>query len=100
MKSMIGADRIALGHNRDDLVENTLLRLGEGDRHERRIGLRPSNGDLIRPLLFSDMQRIIDYVTINKVTFMEDETNAEDGFERNFPAFAGHTGTKKDKPGA
>jgi len=84
VKSMIGADRIALGHNRDDLVENTLLRLVKGTGMKGVIGLRPSNGDLIRPLLFSDMQRIIDYVTINKVTFMEDETNAEDGFERNF----------------
>ncbi|MBN2219253.1 MAG: tRNA lysidine(34) synthetase TilS [Kosmotogaceae bacterium] len=84
VKASVGADRIALGHNRDDLVENTLLRLLKGTGMKGLIGLRPSNVDLIRPLLFSDMQRIIDYVTINKVTFMEDETNAEDDFERNF----------------
>jgi tRNA(Ile)-lysidine synthase len=47
------------------------------------VGLRPSNGDIVRPLLFCDMQRIMDYVTINMVTFMEDETNLDTSFDRN-----------------
>jgi len=84
VKMSIGADLIAVGHNRDDLVENILLRIVKGTGMKGVIGLRPLGGDLIRPLLFSDMQRIIDYVTINRVTFMEDETNSEDDFERNY----------------
>ncbi|MBN2253975.1 MAG: tRNA lysidine(34) synthetase TilS [Kosmotogaceae bacterium] len=84
VKSAAKADLIAIGHNRDDLVENILLRLARGTGMKGVVGLRPFSGDLIRPLLFSDMQRIIDYVTINRVTFMEDQTNSEDDFERNY----------------
>ena len=84
VKSAVEADLIAVGHNRDDLVENILLRLARGTGMKGVVGLRPFSGDLIRPLLFSDMQRIIDYVTINRVTFMEDQTNSEDDFERNY----------------
>lgn len=84
VKSAVEADLIAIGHNRDDLVENILLRLARGTGMKGVVGLRPFSCDLIRPLLFSDMQRIIDYVTINRVTFMEDQTNSEDDFERNY----------------
>jgi len=84
VKSAVEADLIAIGHNRDDLVENILLRLARGTGMKGVVGLRPFSSDLIRPLLFSDMQRIIDYVTINRVTFMEDQTNSEDDFERNY----------------
>ena len=84
VKSAVEADLIAIGHNRDDLVENIILRLARGTGMKGVIGLRPFSGDLIRPLLFSDMQRIIDYVTINRVTFMEDQSNSEDDFERNY----------------
>ncbi len=76
-------DVIAVAHNRDDLTETMLLRMARGTGLKGVVGLRPSNGDIVRPLLFCDMQRIMDYVTINMVTFMEDETNLDTSFDRN-----------------
>jgi tRNA(Ile)-lysidine synthase len=84
VKRETGSDAIAVAHNRDDLAETMLLRLVRGTGIKGIVGLRPSNGDVVRPLLFCDMQQIMDYVTINMVTFMDDETNFDAGFERNY----------------
>src|SRR5262245_28726899 len=51
----VGADRVAVGHTRDDQAETFLLKLVRGAGLTGLAGIHPQRGEVIRPLL--DVQR-------------------------------------------
>jgi len=73
----VGADRIAVGHTRDDQAETFLLKLIRGAGLTGLGGIYPQRGEIIRPLLDVSRQELRDYLRAANQTWMEDDTNAD-----------------------
>ncbi|MBK9160570.1 MAG: tRNA lysidine(34) synthetase TilS [Nitrosomonadales bacterium] len=80
-------DFVALAHHADDQSETLLLQLlrGAGVRGASAMPLlsegRPA---ILRPLLHCSRQEILDHARAHDLTWMEDESNADDRYPRNF----------------
>ena len=88
----MGADTIALAHNRDDQAETVLMRLFEGAGVRGIAGMKwrttlSSKGEdafhIIRPLLDLSRAEILEYLEIQGISWVEDETNADESRLRN-----------------
>jgi len=73
----LGADRIAIGHTRDDQAETFLLKLIRGAGLTGLGGIYPRRGALIRPLLDVSRHDLREYLAARGESWMEDETNAD-----------------------
>jgi tRNA(Ile)-lysidine synthetase-like protein len=79
---MNNADGIITAHHQDDLIETSLLNLARGSK---RVGLAPfASSDLLRPLMDTPRQLILDYAHEYVITWREDPTNADISNPRNF----------------
>ena len=90
-------DFVALAHHADDQAETLLLQLlrGAGVRGASampvlslskppQLALRTGSVPLVRPLLHCSRQEILDYATAHQLHWIEDESNADDHYPRNF----------------
>ena len=77
------ADRVAVGHTRNDQAETFLLRLVRGAGPRGLAGIYPRAGLIIRPLLDVDRQQLRDYLGRLGTAFREDETNRDVRIPRN-----------------
>jgi tRNA(Ile)-lysidine synthase len=82
------ADRIVLAHNQDDQVETLLLRLLRGAGVKGLAGMprtrKEGNLHVARPLLDVSRQEIEGYAKRRKLQWMEDESNTDIHYLRNF----------------
>ena len=78
-----GADRVALGHTRDDQAETFLLRLLRGAGSRGLGAIRPRAGLLVRPLLDVGRDELRAYLGSIGAGWCEDETNADLSNPRN-----------------
>lgn len=69
--------RIALAHHLDDQAETILLHLGRGCGLDGLIGMKPQNGQMIRPLLNIRRMELRDYLKANEVPWRQDATNED-----------------------
>ena len=83
LKSALGADRIALGHHRDDQTETVLLHLVRGSGMKGLTGMAPATGDLIRPLLDVRRADVLAYLSERDQPYRTDSTNALTDASRN-----------------
>lgn len=74
---------IAIAHHRDDSIETMLLNLIRGTGINGLLGIRPINGDIIRPLLCVSRNEIIGYLEEIKQEYVTDSTNLQDEYTRN-----------------
>jgi tRNA(Ile)-lysidine synthase len=77
------ADAVALGHTRDDQAETVLLRLVRGAGPRGLAAMYPRKGRIIRPLLGARRQDLREWLDARRITFVEDETNADVAIPRN-----------------
>ena len=82
-------DFVALAHHADDQAETLLLQLlrGSGVRGASAMPLlarRAGLPNLLRPLLHCSRQEILDYAAAHQLQWIEDESNADDSYPRNF----------------
>ena len=96
-------DYVVLAHHRDDQVETLLLQLlrgagvkglaamptlrkGKGKREKGSPSAvsRQSSPDILRPLLDTTRAEILEYAKKRKLKWIEDESNADTHFQRNF----------------
>jgi tRNA(Ile)-lysidine synthase len=82
-------DFVALAHHADDQAETLLLQLlrGAGVRGASAMPLfaeRAGSPNLLRPLLHCSRQEILDYAAAHDLQWIEDESNADDNYPRNF----------------
>ena len=81
-------DVILTGHHQDDQLETLLLALKRGSGSTGLQGIRPvqsfHNGHLLRPLLNFSRQQILDYAIEHELKWIEDESNLDTRFDRNF----------------
>jgi tRNA(Ile)-lysidine synthase len=78
-----GADRVAVGHTRDDQAETFLLRLLRGAGPKGLAAMHPRNGCIVRPLLECRRADLRDYLAECGVQYVEDETNRDVSIPRN-----------------
>jgi tRNA(Ile)-lysidine synthase len=77
------AEAIAVAHHKDDSAETVLINLIRGTGIKGLTGIKPVNGNIIRPLLCLSKQEILDYAHKNDLKYVIDSTNCEDTFTRN-----------------
>ncbi|MCM1369307.1 MAG: tRNA lysidine(34) synthetase TilS [Candidatus Amulumruptor caecigallinarius] len=77
-------DRIAVGHNADDNAETLLLNLFRGAGIKGLSGMRRDTGEIIRPLLTFSRNEILRYLECRKLSHIEDSSNGESVYRRNF----------------
>lgn len=83
IKKKTKADVIAVAHHQDDSVETILLNLIRGTGLNGLLGIRPKNGNIVRPLLCLSRKEIIDYLQEMRQEYVTDSTNLQDEYTRN-----------------
>ncbi len=78
------AQRIATAHNAQDNGETILLHLVRGSGLIGLGGIAPRRGDLVRPLLTTSRRDIEAYNAAHGIPHVEDETNRDTAYTRNF----------------
>ena len=82
------AECIALAHNLDDQAETVLMNLLRGAGRRGASGMAPESRfrgkTLLRPLLEVPRSAIEAYARHHKLSWVEDESNADDALTRNF----------------
>ena len=83
----LGANRLLLGHQKEDQVETVLLNLGRGSGLYGLQGMQPISRRrelvLLRPLLECGRQQIMSFLTERGIPFVTDPTNKGTEFARN-----------------
>jgi tRNA(Ile)-lysidine synthetase-like protein len=79
----IVTDYVFLGHHQDDQNETTMTQLLRGGG-KGTTAMNPSDGYYCRPFLNIHKKDIYDYLTANKINWIEDPTNTDIHFTRNF----------------
>ncbi len=81
------ADAVALGHTRDDQAETLLLRLLRGAGPRGLAGMRPRQGDIVRPLLDCRRAELRSWLARREpdpsARWVEDESNEDVSIPRN-----------------
>jgi tRNA(Ile)-lysidine synthase len=73
----IRADRVAVGHTRDDQAETFLLKLIRGAGMTGLGGVYPKRGDVIRPLLAASREELREYLRALGQPWVEDDSNTD-----------------------
>ena len=87
-KFMQEDDLLLTAHHRDDLAETVIQQLLRGSGPEGLSAIpetrRCGRGWLVRPLLAFTRRQIEDYARNQRLTWVEDESNIDQGIDRNF----------------
>ena len=79
-----GFDKIALGHQADDNAELVLMNLLRGSGPEGLAGIPPMRDNLyVRPLIGVSRRQIMQFITQQKIAYVEDASNTDLAFTRN-----------------
>lgn len=77
-------DKIALGHHTQDQAETILLNIFRGAGLKGASGMKTKQGIYVRPMLNTSKDEIYAYAGINQLEHVEDETNGDNDYSRNF----------------
>ncbi len=79
----LGADRVAVGHTRDDQAETFLLRVLRGAGPRGLGSIHPRIGRIVRPFIDTTRAEVLDYLAERNLPSCEDETNRNLANPRN-----------------
>lgn len=79
----IGGAKIAVAHNENDMAETLLMHLCRGTGLKGLAGIKPVNGNIIRPILYCSRSEIEQYCRDNDIDFCTDSTNLKIDYTRN-----------------
>jgi len=77
------AQKIATAHTLNDQAETVIMRLIRGSGSQGLAGIRPSVGNIIRPLINVTKHEAMEYLRSKGEPWREDSTNSSDEFLRN-----------------
>lgn len=83
LRQDISADTVCVAHHRDDAVETLLMNLLRGAGIHGLTGIRPKNGNIVRPLLCVSRQQIVGYLDAIGQPYVTDSTNLQPDVLRN-----------------
>ncbi|MDR2125227.1 MAG: tRNA lysidine(34) synthetase TilS [Prevotellaceae bacterium] len=75
--------KIAIAHNKNDVIETFFLNLVRGTGIKGLLGIREKTDTIIRPLLFASRRQIENHAEKHNIDFCTDETNSNVKFSRN-----------------
>lgn len=78
-----GANKVALGHNRNDHEETVLMNIMRGTGIEGLLGIEPVRDFYIRPLLEVSRREIEEYLKLESIDYRIDSTNLKADYFRN-----------------
>lgn len=84
LKKKFRADYIVTAHHADDQVETILMNIIRGCGLDGLSGMQEIDGDLWRPLLRVSKKDLMKYCRAHKLSFVEDSTNDDLQYRRNF----------------
>ena len=76
-------NKIAVAHHKNDLAETMVFRMIRGTGPSGLAGIRPVNGNIIRPLLGTEKAEILDMLEDLGQDYVEDSSNQEEAYSRN-----------------
>ncbi len=79
----LAADRVAVGHTRNDQAETFLLRLLRGAGPRGLGGIHPRAGAIVRPLLEATRAEVMAFLAERRLEWRDDESNADVAVPRN-----------------
>ena len=78
-------NKIALAHHKSDQAETILMHIFRGSGLSGAKGMeKESEGMFVRPLLDTSKEEILDYLSKNELSFVEDCTNVDTSYNRNY----------------
>lgn len=83
IREQFGYAYIATAHHMDDSIETFFINLIRGTGISGLHGILPKQGKIIRPLLFTNKNKIEVFAKKNKLKHREDSSNASDKYVRN-----------------
>ena len=83
LREKLGADKLFIGSHADDVVETFFINLFRSTGIEGLKGIEQKREYIVRPLLNFTREDILEYAAANKLTFVEDNTNADEQILRN-----------------
>ena len=84
IRKEIKADFILTAHHADDQVETILMKIMNSSGLDGLQGLRKLKQNIIRPMYNIPKSEISDYASLNNVKYIDDPTNSDNTFTRNF----------------
>ena len=84
IRTEIKADFILTAHHADDQVETILMKIMNSSGFDGLQGLRKLRQNIIRPMYNISKSDINDYASLNNVKYIDDPTNSDNTFTRNF----------------
>ncbi len=83
LRRMHGYKYVAIAHNADDAIETFFINLFRGTGLHGLTGIKPINGNIVRPLLFAFRKEIEEFCSQNNLHYRTDSTNHSDKYLRN-----------------
>ena len=83
LREAIGAEAICVAHHRDDSVETILLNLIRGTGIHGLTGMKPRQGDVVRPLLCVSRADLVSYLDGLGRSYVTDSSNLVADVKRN-----------------
>lgn len=83
LKNDINASAICVAHNSDDSAETLIINLIRGTGIEGLGGIRPVNGDIVRPMLCVSRKEIESFLKEKNQTYVNDSSNLVNDNIRN-----------------
>ena len=80
----LDVDFVCIAHNADDNAETVLMHILRGSGAKGAVGIKRQNGKYLRPLLDLSRQEIEQYANKHGVPHVDDHTNDETKYARNF----------------
>lgn len=80
----VKAQRIATAHTANDNAETVLFHMVRGAGLQGVSGIPPRQGMVVRPLLEVTRGQVEEYCALHGVPFVQDSTNFDEGYSRNF----------------
>lgn len=83
MKEKKKMDYIMVAHHADDVAETVLINFCRGTGIKGLTGIKPVNGDILRPLLSCSRTDILQYIEAHQLGYRTDSTNNSLDYMRN-----------------
>ena len=80
----IKANKLFVAHHIGDQAETVLMHIFRGSSIKGARGMSIVSGKIIRPLLFFSKEEILEYNKKHNVVYVEDSTNSDINYTRNF----------------